>query len=153
MAGNSSNSIIFKRAVALTLTIIVCRQLGNLWTPLSLILPSNILTETADAIISFTNAITTIFFAWHIAGPSTTQFSYISPANLRVSSSFLVGVILVLTACSDSWIKKALLCLVTGACWFLGWNVTTVEQRKSCWQFVKQGLVFKLFELWQKIRD
>jgi hypothetical protein len=42
------------------------------------------------------------------------------------------------------------LALAVGACWALGWGVTTAEQRKSYWQFAKQGVILKLVDIWQK---
>lgn len=149
MAQESSMLIFFQRAVAIALTVTTCRQLGPLYTPLSLILPSNLLTETADSLIAVTIVTSTLFFTWHIAGP-TTDSSTLSTTSLNFWRIILASIVLVLAVCGDSLFKRVILALAVGACWALGWGVTTAEQRKSYWQFAKQGVILKLVDLWQK---
>ncbi|KAJ5757551.1 uncharacterized protein N7511_006245 [Penicillium nucicola] len=150
MAQESSTLIFFQRALAVALTITVCRQLGTFNTPLSLFLPSNVLTDTLDSLISATVATAALFFAWHIAGPLRTDSSTFFTASLNSSRSFLASIVLVFSLCEDSLFKRVILALAVGACWTLGWKVTVAEQRKSYWQFLRQALVLKVLELWQK---
>lgn len=145
-----SSKLIFQRAVAIALTVTMCRQLGTFYTPFSLILPSNLLTNAADSMVAITISTSTLFFTWHIAGPLTTDSSTLSTTTLNFSRSILAIIVLVLAVCGDSLFKRVTLALAVGACWALGWQVTMAEQRKSYWQFLKQGLILKLSELWQK---
>ncbi|KAF3388628.1 hypothetical protein F1880_003330 [Penicillium rolfsii] len=149
MAQESSTLIFLQRALAVALTVTACRQLGPLYTPLSLILPSNLLTETADSILAAMILTSTLFFSWHIAGPKPDS-STLSTTSLNFYRMILAGVVLVLAVCGDSVFKRVTLALAIGACGTLGWGVTTAEQRKSYWQFAKQGLILKLVDLWQK---
>ncbi|KAL3471076.1 hypothetical protein BJX99DRAFT_238161 [Aspergillus californicus] len=140
----------FQRALAIALAVTVCRQLGPIYTPLSLFLPSNSLTEAADSMIALAIGSSTLFFTWHIAGPLPTDPSTSSTANLNLSRSVLGSIVLVLAVCGDSLFKRVALALIVGVCWTLGWKVTTVGQRESYGKFLKQGMLLKLLELWQK---
>lgn len=150
MAQESSTLIFFQRAVAIALTVTTCRQLGTFYTPLSLILPSNLLTDAANSMIAVTIVTSTLFFTWHIAGP-TTDSSTLSTTSLNFWRIILASIVLVLAVCGDSLFKRATLALAIGACWALGWGVTTAEQRESYWQYLKQGLILKLLDLCQKV--
>lgn len=150
MSQESSTLIVFQRALAITLTVTICRQLGAFYAPLSLFLPSNLLTDAADAMIATTIATSTLFFTWHIAGPLTADSSALSTTSLSFWRSSLAIIVLVLAVCGDSLFKRATLALTVVACWILGWKATTAEQRKSYRGFLKQGLILKLLDLWQK---
>ncbi|KAJ5588486.1 hypothetical protein N7537_011164 [Penicillium hordei] len=150
MGQESSTLIFFQRALAIALTVTACRQLGTLYTPLSLFLPSNLLTDAVDSLIATVVATATLFFTWHIAGPLTTDSSTFSTTSLNFSRSILASIVLVFTLCGDSLFKRASVALAVGACWTIGWKITLAEQRNSYWQFLKQALILKLLDLWQK---
>lgn len=149
MAQEYSTLILLQRALGIALTVTACRQLGTLYTPLSLFLPSNLLTDAVDSLVATAVATATLFFTWHIAGPLTTESSTISAASLNFSRSVLASIVFVFALCGDSLFKRASLALAIGACWSIGWKVTVAEQRKSYWQFLKQALILKLLDLWQ----
>ncbi|GIJ81621.1 hypothetical protein Asppvi_000120 [Aspergillus pseudoviridinutans] len=147
MEQESSTSLYLRRALAITLALAALRQLKS--CRLSYLFPfSDLLSDEVDKMFAFAVNTSTLFFAWCIAEPSIAQ--PLSITNLNTLRYTLAGIILTLTVCGDSPLKRVLVGFAIGACWILGWTITSVEQRAAYWLFLRGGLGFTLINLWRK---
>jgi hypothetical protein len=147
MEQESSTPLYLRRALAIGLALTALRQIKSL--RLSYLFPfSNPVTDEVDKMFAFAVNTSTLFFAWCIAEPSITH--QLPMMNLNILRYTLGGIILTLTVCGDSPLKRLLAGLAIGACWILGWMITSVEQRAAYWRFMRDGLGFTLINLWRK---
>ncbi|RHZ49495.1 uncharacterized protein CDV56_103564 [Aspergillus thermomutatus] len=148
MEQESSTPIYFRRTLAIALALTALRQLGSC-RPSNLFPSPNTLTEEVDKMFAYAVNTSTLFFAWYIAEPSITDPVPIT--NLNTWRSILAGVVLTLAVCGNNLLKRVLLGFAIGACWILGWMITSVEQRAPYWRFLKDGLGFTLMSLLRKV--
>ncbi|GIC90475.1 uncharacterized protein Aud_006909 [Aspergillus udagawae] len=146
MEQESSTPLYLRRALAITLALTALRQLKS--CRVSYLFPfSNLLTDEVDKMFAYALNTSTLFFAWCIAEPSIAHPIFINLNTLRYT---LAGIILSLTVCGDSPLKRLLVGFAIGACWIIGWTITSAEQRAAYWRFLRGGLGFTLINLWQK---